>query len=174
VSNEALRQWPLVLETVRRAEHLAGFAAAILIGSFAAGTADDLSDVDLIFAVEDGAFEGAWAERESLRPGDALYWWDVRTEPDCEVGAHKWITRELVLVEGVIAAPAARARLADPHRVISGDAAAVDGFVRIPPIERTELADYAARLAQEGHTPAVQLRYEELVRALRAEIPARS
>ena len=161
-----------MLETIRRAEQLTGFTAAILIGSFAAGTSDDLSDVDLVIAVEDGAFADAWAQRAQLHAGEALYRWDVRTEPDRDVAAHKWITRDLVLVEALIAAPAARTRLADPYRVVGGDAAAVAGFVRTPPIERTDLAEYAAKLAQEGHTPEVQIRYEELIRALRAEISA--
>jgi hypothetical protein len=92
---------------------------------------------------------------------------------DREVAAYKWITRNLVLVEALIATPAARTRLADPYRVISGDASAVDGFARTPPIERADLADYAATLAKEGHTPEVQIRYEELVRALRSETSTR-
>jgi predicted nucleotidyltransferase len=170
---ESRRQWPVVLETVRRAERLPGFTAAILIGSFAAGTPDDLSDVDLIVAVEDGAFPDAWANRTRLRADDAPYWWDVQPEPDREVAAHKWITPDLVLVEALIATPAAQTQLADPYRVISGDASAVDGFVRTPRIERADLADYAAKLALEGHTPEVQIRYEELIRALRAEISTR-
>jgi predicted nucleotidyltransferase len=173
VSVESRRQWPVVLETVERAKGLPGFTAAILIGSFAAGTADDLSDVDLIFAVADGSFGDAWARRAELRSDGAVFSWDVRPEPEREVAAHKWITHDLVLVEAVIAAPAERARLADPHRIVAGDAAAVGGFLRIPPIERADLADYAAQMQREGHTPDVQIRYEALIRALRKEISTR-
>jgi predicted nucleotidyltransferase len=168
VSVESRRQWRVVLETVERAQQLPGFTAAILIGSFAAERADDLSDVDLVIAIADGSFADAWTRRNELHSDHTLFSWDVRPEPEREVGAHKWITRDLVLVEALLAAPAARARLADPHRILAGDATAVGGFNRTPPIERADLADYAAKLAREGHTPDAQLRYEELVRTLRA------
>ncbi|MGH2586410.1 MAG: hypothetical protein ACRDJE_15965, partial [Dehalococcoidia bacterium] len=59
-----LRQWPTI---ERLAAHAAAnpsiFAAAILMGSFAAGRADTLSDIDLTLLAPEGGFEAAWARR---------------------------------------------------------------------------------------------------------------
>jgi len=48
----------------------------------------------------------------------------------------------------------------------------VSSFRRVEPISREALDEYVERLRDEGHAPpAAQLRYEELVRALRALKP---
>src|SRR5919204_4315517 len=53
---EGLRQWPTLVEVVERAQALPGFGAFILIGSFAGGSPDSMSDVDSIVSIDDGSF----------------------------------------------------------------------------------------------------------------------
>jgi len=60
---ETLRQWPVIVDLVDRAQKLPGFAAFILVGSFAGGSPDALSDVDAMVSVEDGSF---WPIRTSF------------------------------------------------------------------------------------------------------------
>ena len=163
------RQWPHVVDLRDRAKELAGYRATILIGSFAAGTADDLSDVDVIVALADGAFDAAWARRASLRPADALHHWDLRSEETREVAAHNWFTRELVLVECVFATPRGRLRLAEPFAIFDGDPTAAEGFARRAPIARAELDEYNEQLRSAGHLPESHLQYGEFIRALRAD-----
>jgi hypothetical protein len=164
-----LRQWPTLVEVVERARALPGFATFILIGSFAGGLPDTMSDVDSIVSIDDGAFDAAWAARRSLYGRTPVFAWDVRTEHDREVGAHKWLTQDIVLVECVLATPAARARLADPYVVLAGDAERVETFRRVPPITRDELQAYVDQNRAEGQEqPEVQRAYDELVHAVRA------
>jgi hypothetical protein len=175
---ERLRQWPTLVDLVGRARALPGFAAFILIGSFAGGSPDSMSDVDSIVSIDDGAFDAAWARRSTLYGREPAFAWDVRLETDREVGAHKWLTQDLVLVECVLGTPTARARLADPYVVLAGDPARVETFDRVPPISRAELQAYVDQNRAEGHEqPTVQRAYEELVRAVRAvsrdELPPR-
>ena len=163
------RQWPHINDIRDRARELPGYRAMILIGSFAAGNADDLSDVDVIVALEDGAFAAAWARRASLRPTDVLHHWDIRGEEMREVAAHNWFTRELVLVECVFATPRGGLRLAGPFAIFDGDPAAAEGFARREPIARTELDEYNEQLRNEGHLPESHLQYGDFIRALRAD-----
>ena len=166
---EGLRQWPTLVEVVDRAQALPGFGAFILIGSFAGGSPDSMSDVDSIVSIDEGSFNSAWGDRTSLSGREPAFAWDVRPDPDREIGAHKWLTQELVLVECVLATPRARARLAEPYVVLAGDPARVEGFERVPPISRAELQAYVDQNRREGHEqPEVQRAYDELVRAVRA------
>jgi hypothetical protein len=166
---ETLRQWPVIMDLVERATGLPGFACFILIGSFAGGAPDLMSDVDSIVAIADGSFDEAWSRRSELHTPDAAFTWDFRPEPEREIATHKWVSRELVLVECVIATPTAHARLADPFVVLAGDASQVESFNRVEPITREELQAYVERNRAEGHVrPEIQDRYEELVRAVRA------
>ena len=166
---ERLRQWPTLVELVDRATRLPGFGAFILIGSFAGGSPDCMSDIDSLVSIDDGAFDAAWSDRTSLYGEAPAFVWDVRPDPEREVGAHKWMTPDLVLVECVLATPAARARLADPFVVLAGDPDRVETFERVPPISRGELQAYVDQNRREGRDqPEVQRAYEELARALRA------
>ena len=79
---------------------------AILLGSFARGTPDAASDLDLIVCVGDGHFATAWQQRTALQVTGAMVWWDQHLAPD-RVGAHKWVTNELVLVEACWQPPTA-------------------------------------------------------------------
>jgi hypothetical protein len=157
---ETLRQWPTIVDVVESAERLPGFAAFVLIGSFAGGWPDEVSDVDSIVSVKDGAFAAAWEARRTLHPSETAFEWDFRPDTEREIGAHKWISRDLVLVECVLATPIGHARLADPFVVLAGDPAYVETFNRIEQIKRSELEEYVRRLRAEGHdSPEVQKRY---------------
>jgi predicted nucleotidyltransferase len=132
-----LRQWPVLTAL---AEHIAtdpAFAAGVLVGSFAHGRADALSDIDLLLFAPDGGFDAAWERREALRVTGALIAWDERREPEREIGKHQWVTPDLVYVECLIATPASGCRLAQPYVVIAGTLP--PDVTRRPPVSRSEL-----------------------------------
>lgn len=166
---EALRQWPVIVELVERAGRLPGFTAFILIGSFAGGSPDELSDVDAIVSIEDASFDAAWDARTSLYASEPIVSWDFRPDPERRVATHYWFTRELILVECLLASPSGRPRLADPHVILAGDPSSTSSFRHVEPISRKELEAYVQRLRDEGHEPPdAQRHYNELVCALRA------
>jgi hypothetical protein len=111
---------------------------AVLLGSFAHGTPDAASDLDLIVCVRDGHFATAWRQRTALQVTGAMVWWDQHLVPD-RVGAHKWVTNDLVLVECLLAAPDSGVRLASPYRVVAGEPGLAEWFTARPPIQRAEL-----------------------------------
>jgi Nucleotidyltransferase domain len=123
------------------AEHITASSlldGAILVGSFARGTADAASDLDLIVCVRDGHFATAWQQRTVLQVTGAMVWWDQHLVPD-RMGAHKWVTNDLVLVECLLAAPDSGVRLASPYRVVAGGPGLAERFIARPPIQRAEL-----------------------------------
>ncbi len=136
----------------------------ILLGSFAAGTADALSDLDLLLAVRDGGFGQVWKDRTGLHR-DALLAWDLSTG-DRPVGAHKWLTNELVLVECLIAEPGSGVRLAEPFVRLSGPPDLPDRLTRREPIQRNEV-DTAAFI---GHP--LELLYDAFKRYVRGDVEA--
>ena len=173
MTSSVARAWPHLLELRTKTVELPGHRATIAIGSFAAGTADDLSDIDLYVMVDDGSFDEAWGARDSLRPGDALHWWDIRPDANREIATHNWLTRDLVLVECALTTPNAQPRLSEPYELLDGDAAAVGLFAPRDRISREELDSFNARLRTTGHLPEVHERYGDLIRALRAARAAR-
>lgn len=168
MDDDSPRAWPHLLDVRKRALRLPGHRATITIGSFAAGTADDLSDIDLYVLIDDGAFTDAWEQRASLRPDGTLYWWDIRPDANREIGTHNWLTRDMVLVECALTTQKAHPRLSAPYRVVDGDQAAVESFIPREPIPRQELDDFNTRLEAAGHLPEVHQRYGDFIRALRA------
>jgi hypothetical protein len=124
-----------VAATVDAAPHLTG---AIVIGSLAGGEVDELSDVDLVVVVEDGAYEQAWQRRCDLH-GDVLFCWDVTGDAAAVVGAHKWLAADVVLVECLITEADGGCRLAPPHRVLVGPDDLASRLPPRPPIERREM-----------------------------------
>jgi len=168
MQSESVRGWPHFLEVRKTTVRLPGHRATIAIGSFAAGTADDLSDIDLYVLLEDGAFVDAWSCRDSLRPSDALHWWDIWPDAGREVATHNWLTRDMVLVECALATPKAQPRLSEPYEVVEGDPEAVGSFILREPISREELTTFNAELRAAGHLPEAHQRYGDFVRALRA------
>jgi hypothetical protein len=111
---------------------------AILLGSFAHGAPDPVSDLDLLVCVRDGHFATAWRQRTALRATGAIVWWDQHLIPD-RIGAHKWVTNDLVMVECLLAAPDSGVRLAPPYRVVAGDPGLAERFTPRPPIQRAEM-----------------------------------
>jgi hypothetical protein len=124
-----------LIEHINASSRLDG---AILLGSFAQGTPDAASDLDLIVCVRDSRFVEAWQERTALQVTGAMVWWDHHLIPD-QMGTHKWVTDDLVLVECLLAAPASSVRLASPYRVVAGDPELADRFTVRPPIQRHEM-----------------------------------
>lgn len=121
----------------------------IVVGSFARGDVDPLSDLDLVLVAPEDGFEAAWATREQLHGGSALVCWDQRDPGFVEAGAHKWITRDLVLVECLLTTVSSGVRL-------------LDRFPRRPPITRAEMEAQPLELHQVERT------YDELKTAARA------
>jgi len=115
---ERLRQWPLVLGLAEAASS-APFLGVVLLGSFARGEADDISDVDFIVFAEEGAFEQAWQQRHRLHPVDAACWDYPRPPGDRDVPGHRWLTTDFVLFDGLIGTPTGT-RVADPLHVLVG------------------------------------------------------
>jgi hypothetical protein len=144
-----------LLEHVNASSVLDG---AILIGSFAQGTQDAASDLDLIVCVRDGHFAEAWQQRTALQVTGAMVWWDQQLVPH-QAGAHKWVTDDLVLVECLLAAPGSGVRLASPWRVVAGEPGLADRFTARPPIQRAELG--------AGVHP-VERAYDQLKEVIRA------
>ena len=134
---DQLRQGAVI---ARLAAHAAArtdlYAAAILVGSCAAGTADPLSDIDLILLVPDGGFDRAWQARRELHVDDALVVWDEPRPGLPELAGHCWLTRDLVLVETLFATPSSGFRLAEPYVVLAGAPPAET--VHRPPVSRAE------------------------------------
>ncbi|MBA2462131.1 MAG: nucleotidyltransferase domain-containing protein [Actinobacteria bacterium] len=133
----------MIANVAERVEDHPDLEALILIGSFAKDTADEASDVDMVVAVSEGRFDSAWEERHLLRPPDSLAAWDIRLDPQREIASHRFLSRDVVKVEILVATPASGFRLADPIAVVVGDEAVADGFERIPPIDPAVLEQYA-------------------------------
>jgi hypothetical protein len=166
---QRLRQWPIIAHVSERVGSMPEFDGLILVGSFAAGTADEISDVDFIAVAADGQFRAAWERRSELETEGALFVWDVVVDPALDDGGHKWITRDVVKVECGIVDPArGDTPLAPPYAVIVGDPAIADRFPAMQPIPHEVLEQYAQKLRDAGLVPEVETCYGELRRALRA------
>ncbi len=134
-----LRQLPLIERLTGQVKGMHEFLGAILLGSFAAGRADALSDLDLLLVAREGKFSAAWTRRHDLHGAEMLVSWDVMREGVMEMGAHKWITPDVIMVECLIATPSSGVRLVGPFAVITGDARLPEMLTRRPPITRDEL-----------------------------------
>jgi len=142
--------------------------ALLIVGSFAKNFADEASDLDLMVAVADGQFDQAWEEREALQTPNALVAWDFRPDSERPLGSRKFLTRDVVKVEiGMSDARAAGARLAEPFFVLVGDDEVADRYERLEPIPDDVLEEYAQKLREEGLVPEVEMRYGDLMRAIR-------
>jgi len=161
------RQWPALVHVAQRVAESPALDGLLLIGSFVSGAADDLSDVDLIVVVAEGRFAEAWRQRASLQTPDVLVAWDWPPDGG-EAAGHKWLTRELVLVECALWTPSAAVRLADPFAVLVGEESLGDRFARRHEISREELEEFAQERRDDGTMPEVERRYGDLVRAARA------
>lgn len=116
-----LRQWPTIAWlTAYASARPEIFAAAVLVGSFAAGLADALSDIDLILLAPDGGFARAWDLRHELHAEEPIMAWDEPRPGLPEVAGHSWLTREIIMVETLFATASSGFRLAEPHVVLAG------------------------------------------------------
>jgi hypothetical protein len=135
-AGERLRQWPRLLELAEAAAS-PPFLGVVLLGSFARGEADDLSDVDFTVFAAEGEFEAAWEQRHRLHPPDASCWDYPRPPGNRDVAGHRWLTTDFVLFDGLIATPSGT-RLAEPMHVLVGDDALARLIVRREPVTAAE------------------------------------
>lgn len=153
-----LRQWAELQRIATKVSDDSAYLGLILIGSFASGTCDSLSDIDLIVAVHDGMFDEAWRRRKTLREAPVTAAWDVRKEQFTEAASHKWVTHDVILVECFLATPTSGARVADPAHVIVGEPDLLDQYPRRGPIHRSEM---------RGQPHPVERAYDDLKALLR-------
>ena len=145
--------------------HLDGL---LLLGSFADGRADEISDVDLVAVVADGKFSEAWAGRRDLQTTGALFEWDVHVDSDGDAASHKWITSDIVKVEcGFADASRSAMQLAEPYAILVGDASVASRFPPLESIPPDRLEAYAQELRHKGMVPEIETIYGELRSALR-------
>jgi hypothetical protein len=142
------------------------FEGLLLIGSFAVGKADDVSDIDLVAVVADGRFAEAWADRHELEPPGTIHSW-TRPWGD-EARTHKFFTREFVHVECVLATPSSDFEVADPVVPLVGEESLAEQFKRRGSIPRPELEEFVQAARAAGEIPPVQKHYGDLIRAIRA------
>jgi predicted nucleotidyltransferase len=156
-TEDASRQRAVVQGLVDRLVERPWFRAAILVGSLASDMADELSDVDLLVVVNE--FTRAWREREELGSRAAIVAWDARPVQE-RVGVHKWLTRDLVLVECLLG-EAGAFRLAEPYRLLAGDEQILGGVPRRPRLTRAQV--------REGPTvDPIERTYDDFKSAVRA------
>jgi hypothetical protein len=167
-ASERLRQWPRILELAEAAGH-PPFLGVVLLGSFARGEADDLSDVDFTVFAPEGAFEAAWRERHRLHGLDASCWDYPRPPGDRDVAGHRWLTSDFVLFDGLIATPSGT-RLADPMHILVGGDGLARQIVKREPITTEE--QHARNDEIDLHE--VEALYGRLKLALRAHRRKRS
>ena len=140
-------------------EQSADIGAMVVLGSFAKGTADALSDLDLFFITHQDRFQEAWERRRDLHVTGAIVHWDHGDEEGAPVAGHRWLSPDLVLVESVISAPQGGGRLAEPLRLVAGDSGLVESFPRRPTVTRTEITDingHPVNVAYDGFKRAVR------------------
>jgi hypothetical protein len=133
---ERLRQWSRVLQLAEGAAR-PPFLGVVILGSFARGDGDDLSDVDFIVFAAEGEFEEAWRQRHRLHPDDVACWDYPRPPGDRDVAGHRWLTTDFVLFDGLIATPSGT-RVADPLHILVGDEALSRQLVKREPITAEE------------------------------------
>jgi hypothetical protein len=161
-AGEHLRQWPRILELAEAAA-TPPFVGVVLLGSFARGEADDLSDVDFTVFAAEGAFDTAWEQRHRLHPPDASCWDYPRPPGNRDVAAHRWLTTDFVLFDGLIATPSGT-RLADPMHILVGDDRLDGQIERREPITAAEEHERKDEIALHE----VEQLYGRLKLALRA------
>jgi Nucleotidyltransferase domain len=157
-----LRQWTHIRELAKAAAR-PPFLGAVLLGSFARGDADELSDVDFIVFAAEGSFAEGWERRHSLHRDDAHCWDYARPPGDRDVAAHRWLTADFVLFDGLLATPSGT-RVAEPMHVLVGGRALTRQLVKRDPIT----PDEQEQRRDEIELNPVERLYGELKLALRA------
>jgi Nucleotidyltransferase domain len=82
---EPARQRAAPDDLLRRADHMPGIEAVVLIGSLASNTADAMSDVDAIVILAEASFADGHQQRHALHAASVPACWDQPTEsvPAC-------------------------------------------------------------------------------------------
>lgn len=150
-------------KTVSAVQETEWMGTLILVGSLADGTADSMSDIDLILITSSDGFERAWAERHTLHR-EVLACWDDRRPGKPDIGAHKWLTQEMVLVECLIGIQAG-VRLSEPFKQLAGDPHMVESIEKRPAVERGEM--------RASENP-IERAYDELKSAIRSATSSRN
>ena len=163
-----LRQEAVIVRLARTVEAMPALEGAILIGSFAADTADEISDVDVIAIVSEGRFDEAWDGRSDLEASEALVAWDAVDPQHAEIRGHKWLTKDMVLVDCLLATPSSGVRLANPFRVLAGGSSLPDRLTRRQPIVRAEVEAFADELEAAGRVHDAERAYHALANTIRA------
>jgi hypothetical protein len=169
---ESLRQWPTLLWIAERAEGHALLDGLIAIGSFATGSADEASDLDLIAVVAADAFEQVWTAREEFEPQGVVFGWDQTDDLGVEEGVRKFLTVDMVKVE-LVFTTGRDFVLAEPYVVLVGNKSLPDRFQQRAAISSDDLDAYAQSRVDSGVVPEVEVRYGEFMSALRSAIRGR-
>lgn len=156
---EILRQWPALHGLLKLAETQPYLQGVLLIGSLASGNADHMSDLDVVLVAAEGEFSTAWNAREKFHGSDVFASWDSLEPGGVAAGTHKWLTKDLVLVECVIAEPK-HFRLAEPYLVAVGRAEVAHIFPPRAPVQRSEMT--------EAGLHPVEVAYDRLKSAIRS------
>lgn len=157
--DDTTRQQRLLDALAEYVEHSAEIGALVVVGSFAAGRADAVSDLDLFFITYEDNFKQAWECRRELHVTGAIVGWDELDADDRPVAGHRWLTPDVVLVESVISAPEGGGRLGEPFTVLAGDPELVENFPRRPVVENAEITnaeDHPVDLAYDGFKKTVR------------------
>ena len=80
-ASSPLRQLTTLAALIEHINASGWLDGAILLGSFARGTPDAASDLDLIVCVHHGHFAQAWQQRTALQVTGAMVWWDHHLTP---------------------------------------------------------------------------------------------
>ena len=142
---QALRQRAVLDGIVERAADVEAIEGLIVIGSFAGGDPDALSDLDLVAVASADRLDEAWEARHRVA-GDVFLTWEPHANVGRDVRWVNWLTHDLVKVEFGVAAPGSR-DLAEPFAVVLGPPSLADAFPRIGP--ETVRARAVERSAQQ-------------------------
>jgi hypothetical protein len=158
---EVTRQWPALVALVDRVEELDVFDGLVVVGSFAAGSPDELSDLDVVLVARSGEFERAWEVRHQLSRG-ALARWDL--QPGSSSAGHNWLTRDLVKIDATILDPDGGEKpLAAPFVVCVGQP---EVAARFPTASIEDVRERARQVAAEQNSVAADpgsMPYGELI-----------
>lgn len=105
-------------QIVERASALECIDGVIVIGSFAGGEPDALSDLDVVVVAARDRLDEAWAARRDLA-GDVFLTWEPQSNEGRDIRWFNWLTHDLVKVECGIGAPGSK-ELAEPFTVVHG------------------------------------------------------
>ena len=141
-----MRQWPTLEATAERAAKIDALEGLILLGSFASGTPDTLSDIDVIAVAAAGRFAEAWDARHRLSEGSLVSWDQLLKR---EYQGHNWLTRELVKVDCTVVDPDSGSKeLAEPFVVLVGPESVAERF---PRISLEAVRERARKIDEEQH-----------------------